>query len=84
MALCYHVKEIKANIEISAYAPNGIEENRQSNIRLRIANIGDCDVKKVNIRICGQNYEITCEPALTLNTERYFDLDFFAEPTGQI
>lgn len=82
MALCYYVKEIKANIEISAYAPNGIEENRLSNIRLRIANIGDCDVKKVNIRICGQNYEITCEPVLTLNTERYFDLDFFAVLNG--
>lgn len=82
MALCYYVKEIKANIEISAYAPNGIEENYQSNIRLRIANIGDCDVKKVNIGICGQNYEITCEPVLTLNTERYFDLDFIAVLNG--
>ena len=79
LVLCVAMHERGYKIYTEALASDGILDGKQADIRLYVENIGDCDVSRITVQVCGQLIEIDCENSLSVGEGKYFDISFIAK-----
>ncbi|MDE5990391.1 MAG: hypothetical protein K2H36_02280, partial [Clostridia bacterium] len=79
IALCVAEHKRGYEISIEAIALESIKQGKDAQIMLCVENIGDFDISKFEVDLCGQKILIECESPLKAGSVGYYFIDFVAD-----